>query len=208
MPEYEQGALRGSSIALLPLASELVPSSPDATAELDAQAAYFTREGQRLFYRLFVLSLQEAAAAQVFDLGPGVPPDDAAFQMRALSLPPDDSLHIPLPDGPVQFADRSADFLLVIDRLTFTPRTETTQAGMMGSTKVKNDFFLSATCQYALYDNRTGRVAAYGRFEHETRTLDPTSRTPYQALFEALAVHIVARSPIALTQRFRPATTP
>lgn len=237
MPEYERGALRGTSIALLPLASTLpaastlpvapAPGAPsgadqppapppadrnptvdrDPTADLDPQAAYFTDEGRTLFQRLFGLSLQEVAAAEVLDLTATAEPAEIAVGPRTLPVPSGDSLRVLLPQGPVELPGRSADFLLLVDRLTFTPRTETTQAGMMGSTKMRNRFFLGARCQYVLYDNRAGRVAAYGRFERETRTLDPTSRTPFQVLFEELAVHIVERSPIALSQRFQPSAS-
>jgi hypothetical protein len=225
MPEYEQGALRGTSIALLPLASTL-PSPPELSApstglstglstgpstgtaspdDLDPQAAYFTEEGRTLFQRLFGLSLQEVAAAEVLDLAATFEPAGTPFAPHTLPVPSGDSLRVVLPGGPVELpGERSADFLLLVDRLTFAPRTETTQAGMMGSTKMRNSFFLGARCQYVLYDNRAGRVAAYGTFESETRTLDPTSRTPFQVLFEELAVHIVERSPIALSRRFQP----
>ncbi len=135
------------------------------------------------------------------------PPSRSCRSPRTLRVPSGDSLRTLLPQGPVELPGRSADFLLLVDRLTFTPRTETTQAGMMGSTKMRNSFFLGARCQYVLYDNRAGRVAAYGTFERETRTIAPTSRTPFQLLFEELAVHIVERSPIALSQRFQPSVS-
>ena len=210
-PEYERGAFSGVSIALLPLSSELMPAAEPTAVEdqstEDAQAAYFTSEGHKLFYRLFGLELQEVAAAEVFDLGSSFRPDDARFRTKALPLPSGDSLRIPLPGARVQFPNRQADFMLLIDELTFTPRSETTRSGQFGSTDRQESLYITATCQYVLWDNREDRAAAYGRFEGESRMLNPNSRAPYEDLFEKLAVHVIETSPIALTPRFQPTAT-
>lgn len=208
-PEYERGAYRGVSVALLPLASELVPTpSAPAQEEQSLQATYFTREGHKLFYRLFVLDLQEVAAAEVFDLGPSFRPDGMTLRPEALPLPSGDSLQAHVPDAPVDLAERPADFLLLIDKLRFTPRSETVRSGAYGSANQQDNLYIVGTCQYVLWDNREGRVAAYGTFENESRTVDPSSRAPYEALFEKLALHIIGNSPIALTPRFQSSATP
>ena len=200
-PEYERGATRGASIAILPLSSELVSS--DAGAELDAQAAYFTGEGRKLFYRLFALELREAAAAEVVDLGSDFRPESVTFRRQALPVAEGDSLRIPIPTGPVALGDRDADFLLLIDNLTFTPRTETQRAGDYGAPGTREASFIIASCQYLLWDNREHRVAAYGTFGGENRFVDPQSRTPYEQLFAKLAVYVIDASPIALDPRLQ-----
>mgnify|MGYP006285785417 CR=1 FL=1 len=208
-PEYERGASRGASIALLPLSSELVAAEPDtAQAEnQDLQAAYFTQEGHKLYYRLFGLELQEVAAAEVIDLSADFRPPSATFQMRTLPVPSGDSLRLPVPDGPVQVGGDPADFLLLIDKLAFTPRSETVRSGNYGSPVRQDNFYITATCQYMLWDNDAARVAAYGTFESETRMVDPHSRTPYEKLFEQLAVHVINASPVPLDARFESTAT-
>jgi len=207
MPEYERGARSGTSVALLPLSSELSSPSSEAQSQsspqenLDTQTAYFTDEGRMLFQRLFGLNLQEVVAGKVLDMAASFDSAEATFKPHMLPMSTGDSLHVLLPAEPIQLQDQTADFLLLIDRLIFTPRTKTSEAGMMGSTKMETSFFLGVRCQYVLYDNREGRVAAYGTFEQETRTLNPTSPKPYQALFGELATHIVTHSPMALSGR-------
>ena len=202
-PEYERGAFTGVSVALLPLSSDLMPAEDSARAaaeEEDPQAAYFTSEGRQLFYRLFALELREVASAEVLDLGPTFRPDGAPFQTSGLALPSGDSLRIPLPERPVDLPNRQADFMLLIDQLTFTPRSETARSGQFGSTERRESLYIEARCQYVLWDNRENRAAAYGTYKGESRMLNPNSRAPYEDLFEQLAVHVIERSPIALTR--------
>lgn len=206
-PEYEQGTIRGSSIALLPLSSEL--GLVDTTAEngQDLQAAYFTDEGQKLFYRLFDLELEKVASARVASLGSSFRLEDTPLQMQMLALSSKDSLRIPLPSEQVQTPDEQADFLLLIDELTFKPRSETVRAGHLGSTKRRNDLYITATCQYVLWDNKRARAAAYGRFEGSSRMSNPNSRAPYETLFTRLAIHIIEESPIALSPQIKAQST-
>jgi hypothetical protein len=201
-PEYERGTARGASIALLPLSSELVAADPDSTEEEDLQAVYFTQEGHKLYYRLFGLELQEVASAEVIDLSSDFRPANTTFQMQTLPVPSGDSLRLPVPDGFVQVPGNSPDFVLLIDKLTFTPRSETVRSGSYGSPVRQDNFYIIAACQYMLWDNDEARVAAYGTFQSESRMVDPHSRTPYENLFEKLAVHVIKASPIALDARF------
>lgn len=205
-PEYERGTSRGVTIALLPLSSELLPAAADTT-EPDGEAlqtAYFTDRGHQLFYRLFGLELQEVAAASVIETGSDFRPINTTFRRHTLPVPAGDSLHLPVPDGPVQLTNSAADFVLLIDKLTFTPRSETIRAGDYGAPVQQENFYITATCQYMLWDNERARVAAYGTFERENRLVDPNSRAPYEQLFAQLAVHIIETSPIALNARAQP----
>lgn len=198
--EYERAALRGTSIALLPLSSEL---TPDREAEEDQQTAYFTGEGHKLFYRLFGLELQEVASAEIVDLGSNYRPAERPFEPRGLRMPSGDSLYIPMPDGAVAGPNRTADFALLIDELTFAPRSESTRSGQFGSTERTSNLYVTATCEYMLWDNRREQVAAYGTFESESRMLNPNSRTAYETLFEELALTIVRNSPVSLSSQFQ-----
>lgn len=205
MPEYERGERRGVSVALLPLSSELNSLSsgtqphPSPPEELDTQTAYFTDKGRLLFSRLFGLSLQQVMAGKVLDLSTSFDPSAATFKRQKLPTSSKDSLDVLVPDKPIQLQDESAEFLLLVDQIVFTPRAQTTKAGMLGSTKEDDSLFLGVRCKYVLYDNRKGQVAAYGTFEQEKRTLAPTSPKPYQALLGELATHIVTYSPMALS---------
>ncbi len=204
-PEYERGTSRGVSIAVLPLSSDLLPT-PD-TVEVDGEAlqtAYFTDKGHELFYRIFGLTLQEVARAEIIELGADFRPSDATVRRQRFPVAEGDSLHLPVPDGRVQLTNASADFLLLIDQLTFTPRSETIRSGNYGSPMVQDNVYITATCQYTLWDNRAARIAAYGTFERENRMTDPNSRAPYEQLFTQLAVHIIEASPIALNARAQP----
>lgn len=88
-----------------------------------------------------------------------------------------------------------------------TPRSETARSGQFGSTERRNELYITATCQYVLWDNHENRPAAYGRFKNESRMLDPNSRAPYEDLFEKLAVHIIETSPVTLAPRFQSSAT-
>lgn len=198
-PEYERGSLRGASVALLPLSSDLgFAGSTAAKAEMSPETASFTAEGRDLFYRLFALNLQDVAYAGVSDLGSDFQFEDASLQLKSLPLSPEDSLQLPIPTEHVQLSNRQAKFLLLIDGLTFTPRDQRVQSSTYGSTKGRNVLHLKASCKYVLWDNAEDRVVAYGRFNGRTKTGNPRSRTPYRTLFEELARHVIEKSPIAL----------
>lgn len=190
-PMYQEKLDRSSTLAVLPLAVDLLPDieRPPATP--------LNRRGYDLYYRLFGLLFKDLSNVRVWETGPEFQQEGVSFAMQALALSEDDSIQVPVPSGTVQVEGRMPNFLLLVDDLAFFYGSQESREalGMLSTSRA----VITVTCEYVLWDNQDQRLVGYGRIKQEAPTEGgPNVQAPISLLFKRMAASIIQKSPFRL----------
>lgn len=196
-PDYKANQDFSAVLLLMPLSTDLIDRTRQeelaGNSEFPKKALSVAERS--FFYNYFGATFSETTTAEVLGIDRDFRPDSLTLEYRHLAPSEKISTYMFVPaDGQIKYREEMPDYVLFVEDLYFEKTYEEYRTVISRGTSDK--FVMKTGLEYLLWDNRAGKIAAYGKLENTLNLMTVPTKDTYIDVLENFAQSIIQKTPL------------